>query len=147
MAKRRIHAKGSFQQDEALAAGAITPGMLLEMDSDAKVEFHNTEGAIAERIFAVEDALQGNPVTTAYSAADLVTYIMPSKGSCVNALLVAGYSYDEGDILISSGDGTLMQASQVTSGITIYDNIAICTEALDLSASGAVNTLSEVRVL
>ena len=147
MAKRRIHAKGSFQQDEALAAGTITPGALLEMNSDAAVVVHNTEGAVAERIFAAEDALQGNTVTTNYSAADLVTYIMPSKGSSVNALLLAGVAYDEGDILISSGDGTLMKASQVTSGITIYDNIAVVTEALDLSASGAVDTLSEVRVL
>lgn len=147
MAKRRIHAKGSFQQDEALAAGTITPGMLLEMDSDAKVVVHNTEGAIAERIFAVEDALQGNTVTDDYSSDDLVTYIMPSKGSSVNAELEAGASYDEGDILISAGNGKLMLASDVASGVTIYDNIAVVTEALDLSASGAVDTLSEVRIL
>lgn len=147
MAKRRIHAKGSFQQDEALAAGTITPGMLMEMDSDAAMVVHNTEGAIAERIFAAEDALQGKTVTDDYSATDLVTYIMPSKGSSVNALLEAGVSYDEGDILISAGNGLLMKASEVASGVTIYDNIAVVTEAIDLSPSGSVDTLSEVRVL
>ena len=147
MAKRRIHAKGSFQQDEALAAGTITPGHLLEMDSDGAVVVHNTEGAIAERMFAAEDALQGNTVTDDYSDEELVTYIMPSKGSCVNAELEAGVEYDEGDILISAGNGKLMRASDVASGVTIYDNIAICTEGCDLSDSAAVDTLSEVRVL
>jgi hypothetical protein len=147
MAKRRIHSKGDYQQEEALAGGTITPGMLIEMNSSAAVIAHNSEGAVAERAFAAEDALQGGIVDDDYSSGDLVTYILPTKGACVNALLESGYSYDEGDILISSGTGTLIQASQVSSGTTIYDNIAVCTEACDLSASGAVDTLSEVRIL
>ena len=147
MAKNRIHAKGDYRQEEALAGGTVTPGMLIELNGSAAVIAHNSEGAVAERAFAAEDALQGAVVGTDYDAADLVTYILPVKGACVNALLKAGYSYDEGDILISAGDGTLIQASEISSGGTVYDNIAICTEALDLSASGAANTLSEVRIM
>jgi uncharacterized protein (DUF697 family) len=147
MAKRRIHAKGMVQQDEAIAAGTITPGMLLEIDSAGKVVVHNSEGAVAEKIFAVEDALQGRPVTTNYVATELVTYIMAVKGSSVNALLEAGATYALGDILISAGNGKLMRLADEASAVTTAMHVAIVTEALDLSASAAVDTLSEVRVL
>jgi hypothetical protein len=147
MAKRRIHSKGDYQQDEKVAAGTITPGMLIEMVSGAAtVQAHATEGGNAERAFAVEDALQGNTVSDNYAAAALVTYILPVPGSCVNALLKAGYAYTVGMALISAADGTLKPEAEATSGVTVKQIIGECTEACDLSGSGAVNTLSEIRL-
>ena len=148
MAKNRIHAKGDYRQEEAVAASTITPGMLIEMVPDAStVRAHSTEGGVgAEAAFAAEDALQGAVVGTDYDAADLVTYILPAKGACVNALLKAGYDFSIGEKLISAGDGTLIPNGQESSS-TQADVIAIATEACDLSAVGAANTLSEVRIV
>ena len=148
MAKRRIHSKGEYRQEEAYASGTITPGMLIELDSSGYVKAHATEGGYGERAFAVEDALQGKTVSDNYTTTnpDLVTYILPTKGACVNALLKAGYNYTIGTELISAGDGTLIPNGQESSGVTVKEIIAEVTEASDLSASGASNTLSEVRI-
>jgi pantothenate kinase type III len=148
MAKRRIHAKGDFQQEEALAGGTITPGMLIELNSAGAVIAHNSEGAIAERAFAIEDALQGKTVSDNYSSGALVTYILPTKGACVNALLKDAYNYAIGDLLVSAGDGKLKPVSGLTSAALLKDTIAVCTEALDLTATSTLtDTLSEVRIL
>ena len=146
--KRRIHSKGDYQQDEKVAAGTITPGMLVEQVSDAAtIKAHATEGGDAEAAFAVEDALQGNTVTDDYSAADLVTYILPVKGACVNALLKAGYDYTIATELISAGDGTLKPKAQASSGVSVDRIIAVVTEDCDIDASGDSDTLAEVRIL
>jgi hypothetical protein len=149
MAKQRIHAKGTYQQEEAVAASAITPGMLVEFFGKAgTLQPHSTEGGQApEAAFAVEDALQGKTVSDAYAAGDVVTYILPSKGSCVNAILKDGYDYSIGMQLISAGDGKLIPNGQESSATFGADVVAICTENLDLAPSAGVDTLSEVRIV
>lgn len=143
----RIHSKGSYVYDEAVAGEAsIYPGMLLELNSDGEVIMHDTEGGRAEKAFAIEDALQGNTVDDAYAADDVVAYIIPVQGAEVNALLKAGYDYAIGDELISAADGTLKQATEISSGETVDDVVAVVTEAVDLTGSGAVDTLASVRV-
>lgn len=148
MAKRRIHAKGGYQYDERIAYAAISPGMLVEqVPNAATVRAHATEGGDAEAMFALEDALQGNTVSTDYDAADLVCLILPEKGCCVNALLLAGYDYQIGTELISAGDGTLKPKDNASSGTTVDRIIAVNTEDQDLSDSGAEDTLTEVRIV
>ena len=147
--KRRIHSKGSYEQDEKLASVAVQPGMLVEIEPNtAQCRPHNVEGGESpEAAFAVEDALQGNTVSDNYSIGDLVTYILPTKGACVNALCKAGYDYIIGTKLVSGGDGTLIPNGEESSAGPVPSVVAVCTEDNDLSASGAVNTLSEVRII
>ena len=149
MAKNRIHAKGDFQQEEAIAASAISPGMLVEFFGKAgTLRAHATEGGQApEAAFAIEDVLQGKTVDNAYAADDLVTYILPTKGACVNALLKDGYDYSIGMQLISGGDGTLIPNGEEASATFGADVIAVCTENCDLSPSAGEDTLSEVRIV
>lgn len=139
MAKNRVHASGPYQYDEKRAVAAITPGMLIERTSADKVQKHSSSAGLAANMFALEDALQGRAVSTDYAADDLVGCLIAQSGTKVNALLVSGTSYAVDATLESNGDGTLK------TGTT--NPIAKCTEALDLSASGAVNTLSEVEIL
>jgi len=147
MAKNRIHNKGFYRHEEADAGEAgIYPGMLLELNSSGDVIKHNTEGARAEKAFATEDALQGGTTSTVYTNGEVVTYILPVPGSVVNALIKAGEDIAIGDELISAGDGTLIALGSAGSGVTVAEVIAVAEEACDLTASGAANTLSAVRV-
>ena len=74
----------------------------------------------------------------------------PCSGAAAIAAPVpvaAGENVSIGDKLISAGDGTLIANGSETSGTTVRQIVAIATEAEDLSGSGAVDTLIEVRVL
>lgn len=146
MAKRRIHSKGTFRQDEAVAGEAgIYPGMLLEVNSSGNVIKHDDEGGRAEKLVAQEDVLQGNTVSTVYTSGGIVTYIIPHQGSEVNVLIKAGQGVSIGDELISAGDGTFKVATDIASGNTVDEVLFVATEACDLTASGAVNTLCAAR--
>ena len=147
MATNQIEIKGQFLAEEALAAGAIKPGHLLQLDSNLKVVVHATEGGYAERAFAKEDALQGKTTADAYASGDQVFYSLAVPGSVVNAMIKAGQNIAKGDKLISAGDGTLKEDTAITSGTTLKQIIAYAVETKDLSASGAVNTLAAVRVV
>src|SRR5512138_1087204 len=96
MAISRIHSKGDYRYEEHVAHATITPGMLLKINSDNEVLAHDSSGGVAERIFAMEDALQGNGVTTNYSAGSVVPCLIGQRGTVVNALLESGTSYAVG---------------------------------------------------
>ena len=147
--KRRIHVAGDYVLDEKLASVAVSPGMLVEIEPNTvKIRPHNVEGGESpECAFAVEDALQGETVTDSYSIGDLVTYILPVKGARVNALLKAGYDYIIGTKLVSDGDGTLIPNGEESSAGPEPSVVAVTTEDCDLTASGAANTLCEVRII
>ena len=136
----RIHSKGDYRYEEHVADAALSPGHLLEINSDNEVLKHNSASVDAQALFAMEDALQGRIVSTAFAAAEVVPCILPAKGSVVNVLLYAGVSYTVGQILESTGDGTL------TTGTT-YPLAVVEDSACDLSGSGAVDTLHPVRIL
>jgi hypothetical protein len=143
----RIHLIGEARQEEARAAGTITPGMLVLRGSAGTLVAHSAEAGYAERAFAIEDALQGRPISTNYTSGELVLYNLELPGNVVNALLKAGNNYLVGDQLVSAGDGTLIVLAQISSGVTVKQVIGVVETALDLSASGAVNTRTPVRIL
>ena len=136
----RIHSKGDYRYEEHVADAAISPGMLLEINSDNEVLAHNSADTVAECLFAMEDVLQGNGLDDDYAAADLVACMLPAKGSVVNAFLYAGTSYTVGMMLESNGDGTLANG-------TTYPIAVVEDSACDLSNSTAVDTLHPVRIL
>ena len=168
MTANRIWLSGEGVLKEAACGTALYPGHLVMLNSSGNVIPHNTEAGYAERAFALEDALQGNIVTTAYAVAtgstgasswmgpDRVQYAILSPGAVVNAKLKAGYVYTVGGQVVSAGDGTLEPvASLSTTTVTVKQVIGILlaplgstsTTAIDLSATGAVATLSPIRVL
>lgn len=126
---KRIHLLGSGRHEEFVAAGAITPGHLMEMDSNGKVVVHNSAGVLAERMFALEDALQGGTIDDAYAADDVVATVMCHPGDVVYALLAAGEDAEKGEFLTSNGDGEL----KVATGSDAVVGVAL--DNLDLSDS------------
>jgi hypothetical protein len=136
----RIHSKGDYRYEEHVADTTITPGMLLEINSDNEVLPHNSASTVAEPLFALENALEGDDVDDNYSAAEVVCCLIGQSGTVVNVLLNSGTNYTVGTIVESNGDGTLKAGSTAPIGV-IEDS------ACDLSASGAVDTLHPVRLL
>jgi len=144
--KRRIHNKGEYMQEEANAAEAgIYPGMLVVLGSAGTLTMHATEGGRGEIAIAAEDALQGNTVSTVYTNLYPVTYLIPNRGTILNVLIEAGQDIAIGDALMSAGNGTFMEDTDLASGETLSQVMFYATEVCDLSASGAVNTLCAAR--
>lgn len=123
--------------EEIEAAGTITPGMLLELDSAGKVVAHNSAGENALLMFALEDELQGNDIDDDYSSGDMVHVWIPYRGDQVYALLADGETAAIGDFLESNGAGALQVYSAGSAGVVEYPNaiVGVATEAVDLSAS------------
>jgi len=142
--KNAIHLGGEFRREEAIANVAITPGMLCEFMSTGKVKPHATAGGRGLKLFAVEDALQGHAIEDDYAAAALVSMNDYVSGAKVQGLLAAGVAYVIGDEVVSAGDGTLQKASSLASAGLNLQTIGYCSEAVDLSASGAVDTLGGI---
>lgn len=133
---------------EEIAAGAITPGHMIAMSAGADtVVVHPTEGGYAERMFALEDALQGRNRDTAYASGERVTLIHAVPGDVLDLYIKAGENIAIGDKLISAGDGTLIENGSEASGTTVKQIVGVAVAANDLSASGAANTRSAVRIV
>lgn len=139
----RIVLIGDPRTEEAIAAGTITPGMLIMLQSTGKVVAHNDLGGIAERAFATEDALQGRTIDDDYAATERVNFALCKPGDVVYAWLAGGYISAIGDHLVSNGDGTLSPA-----GSGGYAQIvAVALEVVDGTDSESVKSRMKVRIL
>jgi len=127
--------------EEMVASAAITPGMLLIIESTGKVKAHNQADKDAFPIFALEDELQGKGIDDAYAANDPVQCWIPYRGDIVNAILADGQKVVIGDPLTSDGYGRLKKHVTDTGASTVpwtvYPEqiVGYATEALDLSGS------------
>jgi hypothetical protein len=137
MAKNTIKVKKySDVIEEYAASGAITPGMLIELDSATTVGFHSTASGNALPMFALEDELQGNGIDDAYAAADRVQCWVPYRGDIVYALLDDGEDVSAGDFLESAGNGKLQKhVADSTGDIYTQSIVAQAIEAVDMSGS------------
>ncbi len=137
-----IHLAGEYRklQSKSLAAGQTPkPGMLLMEDSSGTLTVHATQGGYAERLIALEDALQGKLVSEAYTASTVCDCALIAPGSESQVLVAAAQDIVIGDHLCSQGDGKFEEVD--TGDITL----CVATEVCDLTASGAVDTLCNVR--
>ena len=134
-AENTIVVNGMYgRHSEAVAAGAITPGMGVETQSDGTVD---VGAANTKRILiAKEDALQGKTVSDAYAADDQVFRYEPLPG-------------DECQLLALSGEtivvGSLLQLNAAGKWVV---NVAGRMEAVEASggALGADALIKAVRV-
>jgi len=133
---KTIVLKGLGMRKERMAAGAITPGHLVEITSADKVQVHSTGGGLAQRAFAVENDLVGGTIATAYALGSMVQYNVFVAGEEVNALIADGEDIAIGDKLVSAGDGTLKELSSES---TDQSAIAIAVEACDMSGSSGAD--------
>ena len=134
---------------EATGSGAITPGFLLERDSTDKVKAHATAGGRSQRMFAIEDDLQGKGITDDYANGALIQYMVFKPGDLVNALIANDENISIGDYLSSNGDGTLKKMVEDSSAtIKEEKEVAVAREACDMTgSSGADNPRCLVEIV
>ena len=134
--------KYSDHIEEITAAGAITPGHLIEEDSSGTCVVHNSAGENVLPMFALEDELQGKDITDAYASGDKVQVWIPYRGDQVYALLADGENAAIGSFLESNGDGTLKVHAAGSAGVVEYPLaiVAQATEAVDNSESSGAES-------
>ncbi len=126
--------------DEKVAAGAITPGHLIKLDTAGKVVVHSTAFGGGECMFAIEDSFQGKTIDDAYASGDLVRIHLPSNLDEIYALLGGtGGTAAIGSVLASKADGTLQVSSAGTGGLKFT--------ALEAVAQGTGAQRIRVRVM
>jgi hypothetical protein len=117
--------------NERRAGGALKPGHLLKINGSNQVVVHAATGGKCQRMFARENSLLGDAtgaggagtVNDAYASADLVPYSVFVPGDIIQARLKIGESVDEGDFLVSGGDGSLIKAASSV----LLNNVAAST--------------------
>ena len=90
---------------------------------------HATAGGSCQKLFALEDELQGKIVTDAYSSGDIVQFHVAQRGDEVQAILKASENVAIGDALESAGDGTLQKYVANTADIYVNNIVAYALEA------------------
>jgi hypothetical protein len=124
--------------EEFVAAGTITPGMLVELDTTGEVKAHSNEDGNVLPMFALEDELQGKTIDDNYVATDLVQVWIPYRGDQVNAILAAGENVSIGTFLTSDGEGKLHAAPALTStGDAPLQIVGVATEAVNAASADA----------
>jgi hypothetical protein len=134
--------------EEYEAAAAITPGMLIEYTSAGKVQAHSSVGEFAEKMFALENELEGEGISDAYASGDQVQCWIPYRGDQVYALLSDGENVAKGDPLESNGDGYLQKAVAEAAGSATYPDsvVAVALEAVDMSGSSGADPSGRIIV-
>jgi len=140
MAYRTIVIKGKDRCifKEGVAAGAITPGHLLE-GLPAALLAHATAAGTALPMFAVEDELQGKEISEDYPTADNVRYAVCPAGTEVAAIADAT-GVTAGDVVESNGDGTF-QVVATSAATADTSRHSVVGRALTTAAAGARFTL------
>ena len=106
-----------YEQYEALADAAITPGHVVELLSTGKIQKQNTTSIDVERAVAIEDYLQGNDIADAYSAGNVAMYRIFTRGALVALILADGQNVAIGDKLESAGAG---EVKKYSAGVKLF---------------------------
>ena len=137
-----ISLKGEAVRKEAVAGGAITPGMLVQGYPGAVV-VHAVAAGNARAHFALENDLIGGAVADDYASGDTVQIGAFAPGAEVFAILASGQNVTAvGTALVSAGNGRLeafVPLNTSASDVTIpTDNIvAYALEAVNATSAAA----------
>jgi len=155
--QRTILLKGRGIAKEGVAGGAITPGMLVALNSSGKYIAHNAAGKATTPVFARENELAGKGINTAYALDDTVFVEAVGRGCEVYALVAANAAAIViGDKLVSDGAGGLKKATTpadvgasfnqtaINNAVTAAAEtiLAIALEAVDNSANASAARLT-----
>jgi hypothetical protein len=121
----------------------ITPGMLLKLADTGKVVPHDVAGGSAEKIFALEDELQGRGIDDNYVDGDPVQCWVAGRGDQVYAILTTSQTVAIGDLLESNGDGHLREYTGTSAGAAEYPESIV---GVALEAATTTSATSRIRI-
>lgn len=133
-------ANGTQLVREALAASAITPGMLLERSSATQFDVHGNAGKNAQKLFALENVANAEGLEDAYAVGETVRALFAQRGDEIYGILAAAAAaVTLGAALESDGDGTLRIATtDAATDDTQRDAVVgYALEAVDNSTGGS----------
>ena len=123
---------------EGIAGGAIRPGALLVVVSNALLENGEASTVFGTQVLlADKDELRTRSVDDSLVSGDQVQAFRPRSGEFFNVLVASGQTPEQGLALTSNGDGTLKAAA--TDGTDVI--VAYCDEKVPTLAE---NTLIRV---
>jgi hypothetical protein len=140
-----IQGEGLIVEDYA-AAGAITPGHLIEVITAGTVQVHGTAAANAAKLFALDRPELGKGIDDAYALYDKVKAIYAYPGTVIYAWVAAAASaITKGMFLESAADGTLrlLTTDATTDDTQRGSVVAVADEAVDNHLGG---TPARIRV-
>lgn len=129
---------------EKVAASAITPGYLVELTSDDKVQHHSTEAGNVVPMFALEDSSIGLGLTTNIAEDEVCAVWIPQRGDEVYAMLTTGQTVVIGDLLSSKGNGTLKKHVPESSDYYEVTDVTVKPLQIVAQATEAVTTTGAV---
>ena len=140
-----LWATPQLQQELIATAVAITPGFLVERTSGGTVQAHSNAGQNAQRMFALEDELQGKEIGDNYAVSALIQFGIFRAGDQVYALLADGENASIGSFLESNGDGYLKVHAASSAGAVEYPEAIVgqALAALDMSGSSGADPASQ----
>ncbi len=151
---RKILIKGDPTRKEGKVAAAqtITPGALIDRNSNGEIINHAGQGLNASKLFAEENNLEGKGVADAYAAASQIQFHAAKPGDEIYALLADLENVNPTHFLESNGDGSLREHTPQAvdeNGVatfTVYGNAIVARplEAVNNSSGAAVRILVEV---
>lgn len=150
--EKTIVLKGQPDRVEVKGSAKITPGHLLQFDTNGDVTTHATAGGnTIGTMVAVEQDWLGKEIGNEYAVSDLVQIALAQKGNILNMLLALGENVVKGDPLESTGDGTLRKHAhpQVDSNGSFTDGQILYGDPIVGYAWEAVNNAgssSSVRI-
>jgi hypothetical protein len=101
-----------IQNEDNVAAAAITPGMLVDFDAGGNLVPHATAADTeVVAVFAMHREEAGKTIDDAYAIGDVVKVGHFGPGTRVHAFLAAGENVAKGALLESAGDGSLQAAT------------------------------------
>jgi len=139
--------KGEPIRKEYAAGGTITPGHLIALNSSGVVVVHSSAAGNAQRMFALENMLQGETITDTYTSADQVQCAVCPRGVEIYAILADSQTIAIGDFLESAGDGTLRKHEADSAGVVEAAEpiVAVALEAVD-TATDSTATTGRIKV-
>jgi hypothetical protein len=137
MTVKTIVLRGAGIRKEAIAAVAITPGELIELNTSGQVIPHTTAVGTAGPKFAVENEVVGLNIDTVYAINDTCLFGVFPPGTEIYAWLLDGEVAVIGSFLDSGDNGVLkvVDTAAATADVARNSVVAIALEAV--SPSGA----------
>ncbi len=140
---------GPPTQMERDAADAITPGMLVELNSGGDVIPHNTAGGWSDKWLAVESAITGDDIDHPYLAGEVCLFNACRPGDEVLLTINDGENIAIGDDLESAGNGKVRSVAGEESaggGGAFMNKVARALQAIDMTdSSGGDPTFKRIR--
>ena len=133
--------KGDPIFGEAEANSSLTPGVMVEPQSNGRVGVHTRDGGQNSKMFVKENDIGGDDIDHAYASGEITEFFTAYPGCEVYAVLSVSQTVSVGTYLVGNNYGRL----QVFSSDNAGEVVGIALEA-KTTGSGATIAQSRIKI-